>query len=100
MPDRRARRTVPFFPGDFVTPPEYVIFVWPYALEGLALNGETFSTFALNNRSTICEPSEADLVADDAWRAPCGKWNVYPKPKGWGRLERSPMAPVRYANAD
>ena len=75
--------------------PPFVIFVWPYAIEGLALDGETFSTFALDNRPTIPAMSHADLVLADAWRPPCGRWNVYPKLPGQGHLERSALAPVR-----
>lgn len=86
MPDRAGRRRLgaPF-----------VILVWPYALKGPPLAGETFSTFALDNRSTICEPSAAEIVLSEAWRGPCGQWNVYPKLPGQGRRDRAPGFPVR-----
>lgn len=75
--------------------PPFVIFVWTYALEGPALDGETFSTFALDNRPTIYAMSHADLVLAEAWRGPCGQWNVYPKLPGQGRRDRAPGFPVR-----
>lgn len=90
----RSQRTVPLSPNDEAAIP-YVILVWPYALKGAPLAGETFSTFALYNGMTKGERNPAAIVEADAWRPPCGRWNVYPKPIGWGRRERALGAPVR-----
>lgn len=74
----------------------FVIFVWPYSLEGAPPGGETFSTFALNNEKAWAgDMSDADNVYAQAWRRPAGRWLVYPKPTGCPRAYRSPTAPPR-----
>lgn len=74
----------------------FVIFVWPYSLEGPPPGGETFSTFALDNRKAWAgDMSDADSVYAQAWRRPAGRWLVYPKLPGQPRHERSAEAPPR-----